>query len=363
MDTKEILPARGAAKVTLSDVAEAAKVSKATASNVFSRPERVGDSLRLRVEEAARALGYAGPDPRGRMLSSGKVNAIGVVPPAAFGISLFFKDPYTQTFLAGVSDVCEEYGVGLSLVSGRADQAAWGIQTALVDGFVLNSIEQVSFIAPAKRAHMPIVVMGPDGGPHASSVSVADEAPMRQLTEHLLALGHRRFLVCVVLREFRPPVFHPPGRNRTLVAPASVPGRFAGVEAALQAAGLSLDAMPIVEACGTPDEEAAFGNGVDLLLDNLGDATAVIALNDKLALAVLERAARRGLSVPRDFSVVGFDGLAESAISNPPLTTAIQPVKEVGATAARLLLEGGPPRHVTLPVELAIRGSTAPPRS
>lgn len=209
---------------------------------------------------------------------------------------------------------------------------------------------------------MPIVVMGPDGGPHASSVSVTGEASMRQLTEYLLGLGHRRFLVAVALNEFRPPVFHPAGRNRTLVAPIAVPERFAGVAAALDAAGLSLDAMPIVEACGTPEEEAAFGNGVDLLLDNLGDATAVIALNDKLALAILDRAPRRGLSVPRDFSVTGFDGVAESAISNPPLTTAVQPVKEVGATAARLLLEGGPPRHVTLPVELAIRGSTGPAR-
>ena len=92
--------------VTLADVAKAARVSKATVSNVFSRPERVRVEMRERVEAAAEALGYGGPDPRGRMLSSGKVNAIGVVPPAAFGISLFFKDPYAQLFLAGVSEVC-----------------------------------------------------------------------------------------------------------------------------------------------------------------------------------------------------------------------------------------------------------------
>jgi DNA-binding LacI/PurR family transcriptional regulator len=356
-------PARPPAKVTLSDVASAARVSKATASNVFSRPERVRDSLRQRVEQAARELGYAGPDPKGRLLSSGKVNAIGVVPPAAFGISLFFKDPYTQLFLAGVSEVCEEYGVGLSLVSGRDDQAAWGIQTALVDGFILNSIEQASFIAPARRAHMPIVVMGPDGGPDASSVDITGEVGTRQLTEHLLALGHRRFIIGVPLDEFRPPVFHPPGSDRTLVAPIlPAPERLAGIDSALRAAGLSLDAMPIVEACGTPEEEAAFGNGAELLLDNLGDATAVMSINDKFALAVLRCATARGLSVPRDLSVTGFDGVAESVTSVPPLTTAVQPVKEVGATAARLLLDGGPPRHVTLPVELAIRGSTAKPR-
>jgi LacI family transcriptional regulator len=79
-------------------------------------------------------------------------------------------------------------------------------------------------------------------------------------------------------------------------------------------------------------------------------------------MAVLRGAASRGISVPRDVSVTGFDGVAESATSVPPLTTAVQPVKEVGATAARLLLEGGPPRHVTLPVELVIRESTGNPR-
>lgn len=350
-------------KVTLSDVASAARVSKATASNVFSRPERVRDSLRQRVEQAARDLGYAGPDPKGRLLSSGKVNAIGVVPPAAFGISLFFKDPYTQLFLAGVSEVCEEYGVGLSLVSGRDDQAAWGIQTALVDGFILNSMEQANFIAPARRAHMPIVVMGPDGGPHASSVDITGEAGARQITEHLLALGHRRFVIGVPLDEFCPPVFHSPGSDRTLVAPIlPAPERLAGIDSALRAAGLSLDAMPIVEACGTPEEEAAFGNGAEMLLDKLGDATAVISINDKFALSVMRCAVRRGMSIPGDLSVTGFDGVAESATSVPPLTTAVQPVKEVGATAARLLLDGGPPRHVTLPVELVVRGSTGKPR-
>ena len=108
--------------VTLSEVAEAARVSKATVSNVFSRPERVRPALRQRVEAAAESLGYDGPDPKGRLLSSGKVNAIGVIPPAAFGISLFFKNAYVRAFLEGIAVVCEEHGVGLSLVSGRPDQ-------------------------------------------------------------------------------------------------------------------------------------------------------------------------------------------------------------------------------------------------
>ena len=347
--------------VTLLDVASAAGVSKATASNVFSRPERVRAPLRQRVEDAARELGYTGPDPRGRLLSSGKVNAIGIVPPAAFGISLFFKSSYSQHFLAGIADVCEQYGVGLSLVSGREDEAAWGIKTALVDGFILNSMSQVAFVAPARRNQTRIVVVNPDATPDVGAVLIADREGMRRATEHLLALGHRRFVIGTPLNDFRAPLVHPPGKGRMLASPISTfSERLAGIADAFATAGLSTDAMPIVEACGTAAEEAAFGNGADLLLDNLGDATAVIAINDSLAISVVGKAKKRGIKVPHDLSVVGFDGVPEGALCDPPVTTVVQPIYEVGATAARLLLEGGKARHVTLPVELLIRGSTGP---
>jgi DNA-binding LacI/PurR family transcriptional regulator len=350
------------ATVTLSDVAAAARVSKATASNVYSRPERVRPALRERVAEAARMLGYDGPDPRGRLLSSGKVNAIGVVPPAAFGISLFFKNTWTNTFLSGIAGVCEERGVGLSLVSGRDDQVAGGLESAVVDGLILSNADQIEFITPSRRRNMPIAVFGraPAG---ISSVRVADRAGARLMAEHLLALGHRRFVIGGPLNEFRAPVFHLPGRNRLLVSPLlDTDDRLAGIADAFAGVGLSLDAMPLMEACCTPVEEAAFGSGADVLLDHIGDATAVIALADSVALAVMAKARARGISVPGDLSVVGFDGIPEGASSTPPLTTMAQPIAEIGATAARLVLDGGEPRHVVLSGNLVVRGSTAKPR-
>ena len=178
--------------VTLSDVAKAAKVSKTTVSNVFSRPERVRPALRERVEAAARELGYAGPDPKGRMLSSGKVNAIGVVPVGNFGITLFFTHEYNNAFLAGVAQTCEERGVGLSLVSGRQNE--WGINDALVDGFIFESVEQIDLIEPARRRRLPVVVTGV-AGPDISSVTMENRKGAREATRHLLELGHRRFVI------------------------------------------------------------------------------------------------------------------------------------------------------------------------
>ncbi len=349
--------------VTLLEVARAANVSKTTVSNVFSWPERVRPALRERVEAAARELGYDGPDAKGKLLSSGKFNAIGVVSFGAFGISLFFKLAYGRGFLAGVADVCEERDVGLSLVSAREDQAASGVKNALVDGFIFNSLDQIGFIEPARRRRLPVVVVDVDAGPEVSSISVDQRDGMRQATRHLLALGHRRFVIGSLLWSFRPPIFHPPGKGRELLhSGPQMLERVAGVADALTEAGIALDDVPIIEACGTPDEEAAFGSGAKMMLDMAPEATAVIALGDHLALSVLDKARDRGISVPKDLSIVGFDDDPEAALADPPLTTAGQSAFDKGQMAARLLLDGGPPQHIVLPVELIVRDSTAPPR-
>ena len=351
--------------VTLRDVANAARVSKATVSNVFSRPERVRPELRARIEAVASELGYAGPDPKGRLLSSGKFNAIGFLPAGAYGICGAFSSDYVRDFLHGVSEVCEEHGASLTLVSGMDDKRAAGIKNALVDGFILGSEEDAALVATAERRGVPIVLMDEGGGPDVSSVRIAEADGARQATQHLLDLGHRRFTIMTVLRQQdRAAVFHAPtGSRRKLVAAYSAElERLAGVAEALAAAGVSINDVPIVESGA--DRGASVGSateGASLLLDKVAGATAVIALADSLALAMLKEAHRRGIDVPKELSVVGFDDAPNAASSNPPLTTVAQPTEEKGRVAARLLLENGPPRQVVLPVELRIRSSTAPP--
>jgi DNA-binding LacI/PurR family transcriptional regulator len=348
--------------VTLLDVAKAARVSKTTVANVFNRPELVRPALREKVEAAARDLGYDGPDPKGRLLSSGKVNAIGVVPSAAFGISLFFRNSYLQQFLEGVASVCEENGVGLSLVSGRSDQASSGIRGAVVDGFIFSNLEQAGMIEPARRRRLPFVVMDAEAAPDVNSVRVEDRDGGRQVARHLLALGHRRFVVVTPLNQLIPPIFHDSG-DVTLVAPtAGMSERLAGVLETLAAAGIGPRQVGLVEACMTNEEQAAFGDAAARLLSGLGDTTAIIGLSDGVALALLKKAKEQGIVVPRDLSITGFDDVTGASLAEPPLTTVGQPVREKGRAAARLLLEGGATRHVVLPVALVVRKTTAPPR-
>ena len=120
-----------------------------------------------------------------------------------------------------------------------------------------------------------------------------------------------------------------------------------------------MDGVPIVETVNHgPGPQA----GAAMILDAAPGLTAVVTMCDVLALAVIDEAARRGLRVPEDLSVVGFDDIPEAAAARPPLTTIAQPIREKGRLAAEMIFAGGPPRKEVLPVALVTRASTAPPR-
>src|SRR4051812_42860731 len=178
----------------LADVARAAGVSQGTVSNVFNRPQLVREELRLHVQEVARTLGYNGPDPKGRLLRAGHVNAIGVA--TAEPMSYFFDDPFMRVLMLGIAHECEARAAGLSLITATDGQRlAWSIETALVDGFVLLCIESGEKLVELSRARkLPFVALAqgrPD--PTVSAVGIDDEAAARVAAEHLTALGHRDF--------------------------------------------------------------------------------------------------------------------------------------------------------------------------
>jgi DNA-binding LacI/PurR family transcriptional regulator len=351
--------------VRLSDVAKSAGVSLGTASNVFNRPERVSLQVRERVEVAARKLGYSGPDPKGRLLMGRKANAIGVV--TANPITYFFDNPSMNRFMAGVTEVCRKAGAGVALVSSLdEDEGAWGVNSALVDGFVLYCLaEPGPLVDLARRRKLPYVVVDFEVGPEVSSVCIDDRGGAREQIRHLTALGHRKIGIVSL-------IFCESSRKRDVTGlgladhkrwePADIPvtrERLAGYADGLAEAGLSIDDTPIIEAHKEPELAAL---GAAKLLDLAPDITAIVAMADIFALPVLAEARRRGMAVPRDLSVVGFDDDPEAATSDPPLTTIQQPGEEKGRMAAELIVGRGPVRHEVMPVRLIVRGSTAAPR-
>lgn len=342
----------------LIDVAKAAGVSRSTASNVFARPDRVRPAVRAHVEDVARKLGYAGPDPRGRLLRAGKVNAIGVV--LGQGLTEFFADPYNQEFMAGITEVCDARGAGVSLISAGQEQTLrWNIDSALVDGLVLMCMAgDTRLIELARRRGLPFVATDTDPGPEFSSVLIDDRGGARQAAEHLVGLGHRRIGILALEGADDGWIGLVDAARRAVWEEGNTRERLLGYQEALSAAGIGLDTVPIVESFNDPETARRMAA---LLFDRAPDITAVLAMSDVLALAAITEAARRGLSVPRDVSVVGFDDIPAAASSRPPLTTVRQPIVEKGRRAAALIFDHAPPTRAELPVELIVRESTAPP--
>ena len=339
--------------VTLATVAEAVGVSRMTVSNAYNRPDQLSPELRARVLEAAERLGYSGPSPIGRTLSRGKTGSLGLV--FDFPLTIAFADPATVQFLHGVAAGCEEQGLGLSIVPRIESGGAALVQRALVDGFVLYCVAPGDPRLDAVRARkLPYVRVDFDAEGTGLEVNIDDEAGARAIAEHLTALGHRR--VAIVMPHEHAGSTGPEAELSAWQHVAT--SRLAGWRAGLEAAGIDWSTVPVIGGPGKMAEAGRVAGG--RLLDRADRPTAIIALSDVLAIGVLEAAAERGISVPGELSVAGFDDVPEAAAATPPITTIRQPHQSKGSEAVRLLVEAPESESVVLPIELVVRASTAP---
>ena len=345
----------------LSDVAERAGVSKATASNVFNRPHLVRAEVRSRVLAEAKAIGYAGPDPKGRMLSAGKVNAIGVA--TAEPLAYFFEDPFARTMMTGITEVCDANGIGISLVSAATEDAlAWSIRNAVVDGLILFCLDGADrLISEASERRLPFVALAfGDTDASISVVGVDNVAGARMAARHLAELGHRRFAMLAM--ELADGTSGRVSMERVEAAVyATTRDRVKGYFEALAGFGIDTSAVPIFE---TTTDPATIDAALAAIFAVPEPPTAILAQSDRIAMRALDWLKARGLAVPRDVSVIGFDGVPEGAAADPPLTTIRQPILDLGRRAVQVILEhGGEVRRETLDVELLVRASTGPPGS
>ena len=362
--------ATGSPRPGVVSVARAAGVSPATVSNTYNRPESVSPELRERVLRAAAELGYGGGDPAARSLRGRRAGAIGVV--LRERLAYAFDDPAAIAVLRGVSEAADDGDLALVIVPAHPGTTAPegpAVRHAAVDGLVLYSLAGDDPLLPAVRMrHLPTVAIDSPRGPDAAAlgahgfVGIDERAAGDAAVTHLLALGHRRIgFVSSRLSAAGDP--GPVSQRELTTSTASVAtGRLRGARDAMTRAGLPWNRVTIV-ACRT-SSVADGDRAARQLLDLAPEVSAVVALADVLALGVLEAAATRGLAVPADLSVVGFDDVA------PPdaaLTTVAQPHRDKGRTAADLLLswvaDGAPPPHeVLLPTALVVRDSTGSPR-
>jgi DNA-binding LacI/PurR family transcriptional regulator len=339
--------------VTLATVAEAVGVSRMTVSNAYNRPDQLSPELRERVLAVARELGYAGPNPVARTLSRGETGSIGLV--LDLPLTVAFTDPAAVQVLHGVAAGCELEGLGLTLVPRIEGGGAALVQKALVDGFILYCVAPHDARMDAIRARrLTYVRIDFDPEPGLLDVNIDDERAARSIVEHLTSLGHVRF--GIAMPHDVPAGFGPDADaaawNHVMWA------RLAGWRAGLEAAGIDWSTVPVAGGPGKQRETGRIAGG--RLLDRADRPTAIVAVSDLVAIGVMDAAAERGISIPSELSVAGFDDVPEAAAATPPLTTVRQPHRSKGSEAVRLLLEGPGAESVLLPTELVVRASTAP---
>ncbi len=337
------------ASVTITDVARRAGVSMKTVSRVMNAEPHVREEVREKVLRIARELRYR-PKISARSLAGARSYQVGFV--------LSYASPYVLHAQLGALRACHQRGFHLvveQIEAASPDLAAEmeALTNGLaVDGMILlpTVCDNQVVLEALDRAGIPYVRVAPATDPdRGASIEVDDEGAAGIITDHLLDLGHRRIGL----------VQGPPGHV------ASV-RRLEGYRKALAARGIE----PL------PDllQEGAFfyASGLaaaERLLVLPEPPTAIFASNDEMALAVMAKAQSKGLNIPRDLSVAGFDDIASAGMVWPGLTTMRQPMADMAAAAAEIIIagagKGAPPASARAPpfdCELVIRESTAPPR-
>jgi DNA-binding LacI/PurR family transcriptional regulator len=346
----------------MKDVALAAGVSAATVSNAFrGQSARLSEAQRVRILQVAADLGYHGPDPTGRALRTGIAGAIGVMFSEA--LSFVFDDASAVMLLKGISQSAEDADLSLVLLpfppSPTDERDVRVVRRSLVDGFLAYSMpDDHPAVVTAVSRQLPTVIVDAPYHRNVHYVGIRDRAAARSAAEHVLGLGHRDIGVLVdrLVPDARSG-FVTPARLRS--TQEAVPReRLHGYRDAFRAAGIDWAAVPVLEAGGLTVPH--FDVAADRLLDEKPELTAVIAGNDELALAVLRACRRRGVDVPGELSVVGFDDVPAAAEAG--LSTVHQDFVEKGRVACQMLIDPvETPRKVMLETRFVVRQSTAPP--
>jgi LacI family transcriptional regulator len=335
-------------RATLANVAASAGVSVATVSKVLNGRNDVAPTTRALVQELLHEHDYV---------------ARRVRPAQSPTIELFFSgllSAYHTEVLQGVVEAAAEAGVAVVVSvrppgrhsSGSNRPAAWARELATAGrqaAIAVTSELATADLTALSRARVPIVVIDPLNQPSArvTSVGSTNFAGGLAATQHLLDLGHRQIAY--------------------LGGPATVAcnqARMHGYRGAMETEGAPVPDVYV--RTGQFSYEHGIAGGA-ALLDLPQPPTAVFAGSDETALGVIEAARTRGLRIPEDLSVVGFDDTPVARLVAPPLTTVRQPLREMGAVAVRTALrlaagEKAYSHHVELATELVVRESTAGPR-
>jgi LacI family transcriptional regulator len=327
-------------------VAERAGVSPSTVSNVLNNPELVADETRRRVLAAKKQVGYV-PNNAARRLR-------GVPNPLVGAVVLDAASPFFTEVCREVEDRLLQQGCMLMTCGTdvQPERERYYLRELEKQGVRAVLITPVAtgldpLVALSGRG-IPVVLLDHRGDGRLCSVSVDNLSGGEQAAAHLISLGHRRVVVLTGTVEVQ-----------------QTNDRYAGVRKAFQAAGLDPDRAVRQVRVPPPNVAESAAAALDHILHLPDPPTAILCLNDLAALGVIGGLRERGIAVPRQMSVVGYDDAVFSAQLAPPLTTVRQPKRELAQAAAAMLLDESRPGHqhqsLVYRPRLVLRASAAPP--
>lgn len=322
--------------VTIRDVAQHAGVSPATVSRVVNGLVGYSDETRERVEAAVRKLSYE-TDYLARGLKTRQTSVIGLLAPMV-------SDALASTVMQGVEQEAQERGYAVMLGRTGAKSAFIAgylrtLRTYRAAGVILISAVITSEIRQLLGPNIPVISVAIRDKSGSPSVAIDDELAAYDATRHLLRIGHRRI---GLLAGDPASVFVAEPRKRGYLR-----------------AMLEAKCTPVTATGSFFYESGAAG--LDELLAQDPDLTAIFAVSDEMGAAVVNELQKRGRKVPDDVSVLGFDNTSTSLHVHPPLSTMGQPLEEMGRTAVSKLLRARDLGPKVMPHRLIERGSTAPP--
>jgi LacI family transcriptional regulator len=335
--------------ITIRDVAEKAGVSKAAVSYVLNGREtavRIAPETRERIRAVARELDYR-PSAVARALTRKRTDTVTLV--MQYATIFAGWSGFTSELMRGAVDAAVALGFDLMLHTkdqSDIDHEVAALTDGRADGALLLRDRDDGLAAELTRRGFPCVFFfGQSAYPDVRCVDCDNRAGARLAVEHLAGLGHRR-------------IAHLGGTSRSSAAAE----RKEGFREAVHRLGIERES-PITVEVADPARDLSL---IDSLLGSAERPSAVFAWSDDIALLVLKRARERGIRVPEDLSVVGFDSTGLCEHTNPPLTSVRQPVYEIAAEAFRMLAgqiraDSAPVGRLRLQPSLDIRGSTAPP--
>jgi len=330
--------------LTIEHIATLAEVSRSTVSRVLNNHPSVRPTVRERVLQVIREQNYA-PQAAARSLASSRTDTIGLLIPRSAAFSL--ADPFIASMIQALFEASAQQGYFVMLAMLTADMEP-GFYDRILRGRHFDGV--IMFSSDIDDPILPLLIK--DGGPmvligrhpyflNVISVDVENREGAREAVAHLIAHGHRRI-----------------GLINGQLEMEAAQARRDGYKQALLESGIAIHADLMVD--GLFSEAAAY-QAMLKLLDLPQPPTAVFAVSDGMAIGALHAVRQRGLRVPHDIALVGYDDGPLAAYATPPLTSVHQPIRDMGAHAVRLLVEQirgqGAATSVRIPAHLVVRES------